>query len=215
MKPVLVVGTGRCGSSAMANILIHLGVYMGERFSPPDVHNPRGYFEDLDFKWLHQALLSSDITMDEFCASVMKYAEKRQRYPIWGFKDPRTSQMLPIYRRWLFPDARYIWCQRDPRDTQWSMLRGHQLRGQRGNQPFMIFNTWMIRNMMLEQWLPACDKNALRIHFDDLMERPGWVIEHVCGFLNTAPGNDKIEAAIKTIQPRRETPDGLGAPNLT
>ena len=214
MNPVLVVGVGRCGSSALANILRHLGVFMGEQFGKPDAHNPRGYWEDLEFKHLHQAFLGSDVSVTEFCHSVMGLAEKRKQYERWGFKDPRTAQMLPLYRRLLFPEAQYLWCQRDARDIQWSMFRGFP-DANGGNQPWMAHYTWWIRHNMLEQWLPASDKACMRIAFDDLMQRPGWIIGHVCAFLGITATFAQVEEAIKTIQPRQETPDGLGAPMLT
>ena len=48
-NPIMVVGEGRCGTSAVAGILHHLGVFMGEDFVPPNHTNVYGHWEDIDF----------------------------------------------------------------------------------------------------------------------------------------------------------------------
>jgi hypothetical protein len=81
-KCIIVLGCYRTGSSAVAGILHHLGVMMGKRFDIPNQNNPKGYFEDLDFKELHK---ETDFDFDCYLYLI----RKREKLPIWGVKDPR------------------------------------------------------------------------------------------------------------------------------
>jgi len=56
---VLVVGTGRSGTSAMTGVLQILGTCLGDRLTEGDSHNTRGYFENADLVDLNKALLSA------------------------------------------------------------------------------------------------------------------------------------------------------------
>lgn len=49
---ILVLGTPRSGTSAVAGVLHHLGLPMGERLLEADDWNPAGYFQDADFEHL-------------------------------------------------------------------------------------------------------------------------------------------------------------------
>ncbi len=52
---ILVLGTGRSGTSEVARILDELGIDMGES-ERKDEHNPDGYFEDNSFVKLNKKL---------------------------------------------------------------------------------------------------------------------------------------------------------------
>ena len=102
--PVIVVGTGRCGSSAVARVLHEqLGVFMGERFDPPSASNPDGSYEDLDFRDLHVAFFRSEMALGEFRDQVERLMAVRHdaRGAEWGFKDPRACHVLGLYLQWV------------------------------------------------------------------------------------------------------------------
>ena len=52
-QPILVVGTGRSGTSAVAGILHKLGVHMGDRFVETGAENPYGTFECRKFQQIN------------------------------------------------------------------------------------------------------------------------------------------------------------------
>lgn len=172
MSAIIVVGTGRCGSSLIAHMLHTMGVCMGHRFAPCDQANTGGYWEDLDFKDLHHAYLDGGIQTDEFCQTITELiALRQQQHTWWGFKDPRTAQVLPLYRRELLPEARYIWVQRDPRTSQWSMLQSFRKRHMaRHPDPWMVWHTWHVRYEMLTQWLEGA--SVLRVQFESVLCEP-------------------------------------------
>lgn len=83
---VVVVGTGRSGTSAVARVLHErIGVCMGHFIKTPNAANPKGFHED----WLEHGLMQNvlqDVTgIDEFMRHVGGSHRSCER---WGFKDP-------------------------------------------------------------------------------------------------------------------------------
>jgi len=118
---VLVVSTGRAGSSAVARVLhTKMGISMGTRFRPPDEENPKGFYEDLDFKDLNEYVLTGRITFPEFETRIRKLAGLRSGD--WGLKDPRLSHLWGIYLS-IIPDARIIITERNPQRVVESCMK--------------------------------------------------------------------------------------------
>ena len=112
---LLILGMHRSGTSAMAKVCSLLGVHLGDRLAPPNADNIKGFFEDLritdcherllnslgvswDFagllpeNWLHKDVVSS--CRKQLATIALSLAEDR---PLWGFKDPRLSRLLPLW----------------------------------------------------------------------------------------------------------------------
>lgn len=145
-SPIVVAGMHRSGTSLVASILSSLGVDMGERQLAADRHNPRGYFEDLDFLTLNREMLraatasddgghpdwgwteSERLDRDGFAA----YRERAARLvgeqagargnALWGWKDPRSSLVLDFWDP-LLAGARYLLVYRFPWEVADSMQR--------------------------------------------------------------------------------------------
>jgi hypothetical protein len=90
---VLVVGCYRCGTSAVAGMLHKIGVNMGKKFDPPNANNPRGYWEDIEFKNLHKAFLEGEDYEKLYLEHIQ---DRKSSHVTWGIKDPRLCMMLPI-----------------------------------------------------------------------------------------------------------------------
>lgn len=103
IEPIIVVGPGRCGSSAVAGVLHHLGVFMGERLIPAHETNPYGHWEDADFVRVNEAFVMQDrMTAEEWSGAVAELIKKRRALGRqWGWKDPRTCQLLPQYLKFF------------------------------------------------------------------------------------------------------------------
>jgi hypothetical protein len=82
---IIVIGCYRTGSSAIAGILQYLGVYMGNYFDLPSYANPKGYFEDLEFKKFHKFIEKYN-KIPEGYYQLIKSRELENK--IWGVKDP-------------------------------------------------------------------------------------------------------------------------------
>ena len=138
---VVVLGMHRSGTSMVSGILQKLGIFMGERFRDADAHNENGYFEDLDWRDINKAILmalggtwynpprqnlvdKTSIHSELICDLI----ESREKYSVWGFKDPRTCITIPIISKHL-PNPLYVYVRREPRDVVMSLMKRAQLRG--------------------------------------------------------------------------------------
>ncbi len=127
--PFLVVGTGRCGTSTVARLMhTKLNIFMGEKFEPADIHNPDGYYEDLEFGDLHNDFVYHEkITYKTWDNLVKDVIEKRcQLNQYWGFKGGGLSELLGLYFG-LFDNPKVIWCIRNKEDTIASMYRSFNM----------------------------------------------------------------------------------------
>lgn len=130
----------------VSNALTNLGVYFGQEreFFPPDEKNPSGYFELKD-----QILLNRKLRQSFFLppGSVETLPENWREYPftadlvrsvasfltrhfagrpLWGFKQPWTSVLLPIYQeafKTTDVEAHYLICVRNPLNVMASWNR--------------------------------------------------------------------------------------------
>jgi hypothetical protein len=124
-EPIIVVGPGRCGTSLVAGVLHHLGVFMGSEFVSANESNPDGYWEDRSFRDLNQAVLSNKISIQQWGLKIDQLIGKRRapRVP-WGWKDPRTCHLLNQYLSHLNKPF-FIRCRRNPEDIEKSMVRAY------------------------------------------------------------------------------------------
>ena len=113
----IVMGMHRSGTSAIAGLLHTNGIVMGEDpfFQPrPSQENPAGYFEDVRFRQINDRVLmqhghvvsSWDMPADApyWMADTETYADAttlvqsmNDKYPMWGWKDPRNSLTWPFW----------------------------------------------------------------------------------------------------------------------
>lgn len=109
-KSVIVVGPMRSGTSMVAGILSKIGVDMGEDAWHKSRANPTGYFEDVDFFQLNEAILEAaggdrrdppsrkDILRKKelFNERVKELIDSKEK-ELWGWKDPRNVLTIDIY----------------------------------------------------------------------------------------------------------------------
>jgi hypothetical protein len=105
----------RSGTSAVARGLKSLGVHLGENYLDTRPDNPTGYWEDrtivefndrvlgvLGLSWEDARLIPSDRWSDHRFAALredlLRYLRANFSVHLWGFKDPRTMRLLPVWR---------------------------------------------------------------------------------------------------------------------
>jgi hypothetical protein len=142
---VVVLGMHRSGTSLVAGILERLGVRMGERFREPDVHNPDGYYEDLDWRDLNKKILREShgswweppaeidvISLrGSMAGEIHGLVDQKQEDAagqLWGFKDPRTALTIPLIHDFL-PDPFYVCVRRSVPAVVQSLMRRAEARG--------------------------------------------------------------------------------------
>lgn len=143
-RPIIVAGMHRSGTSLVGSLMNALGVDMGLNLVPADAQNPRGYFEDADVVSLHGRMFQDALNgaesghvdwgwteegavdpgalegwADEAKQAVAGRGSRRGN---WGFKDPRATLALDLWREAL-PEARYVLVFRYPWDVSDSVQR--------------------------------------------------------------------------------------------
>jgi hypothetical protein len=142
---VVVLGMHRSGTSLCMNVLQELGVRLDDDLIPGDANNEPGYFESRKITELNDEILRAlgatwdtplSLLLPEFWACDPRLLPAKailrdliidkvlNARDLWGFKDPRTAILLPLYEE-VFADcgvrSRYILCIRDPRAVSRSL----------------------------------------------------------------------------------------------
>ena len=152
---IIVLGPGRCGSSTIARLLHNnLGVSMGKRFRESNPSNPKGFFEDLDFLELNQAILEGRYSINHFKKQLGKLIQFKNQNG--GIKDPRICHLWQYYRKY---PAKYILCTRRPQLIIRSMIQNYGWSEEESKQLLMI------RLNGIDKLLEG--KDSLRIDFSD------------------------------------------------
>jgi hypothetical protein len=128
MSLITVIGRGHSGTRAMSHTLSASGVFMGAPLNESgDLLPPQDMYEACrvlaryvrwcgDLKWDWSALHSMEIPA-EFSNLIYSYLRSvlESNEPHKGWKIPETTLVFPWIAR-MFPDAKYIFWIRDPRD---------------------------------------------------------------------------------------------------
>jgi hypothetical protein len=130
MEPIIIVGMHRSGTSALAGLLHHNGIIMGEEENlkpKPKKQNAKGFYENFRFRSLNDQLLGyNNYKVKSFDPYVPKFEfsdelkleglnlikEYSTKYKNWGWKDPRTSLTLKFWLD-ICPNAKIVISRRD------------------------------------------------------------------------------------------------------
>ena len=216
-SPLVVAGMHRSGTSLVASILSSLGVDMGERQLAADQHNPRGYFEDLDFLTLNREMLraatasddgghpdwgwteSERLDRDGFAA----YRERAARLvgeqagargnALWGWKDPRSSLVLDFWDP-LLAGARYLLVYRFPWEVADSMQRlGAEVFLRR---PDYAWRIWAFYNRHLLDFHRRHRERSLLVSTDVVLREPARLLALLQERLGLDPARVRAEEII-------------------
>lgn len=143
---VVLLGMHRAGTSVTMNVLNALGVPLSDDLMPPTNFNAKGYFESLEISKVHDEILklfgmlwsSSTIThplpanwwrlpqVAPFKAQLTQIVSREfeKSGSLWGFKDPRTARLLPLWFEIIEEldlDPKYVLVTRHPTDVARSL----------------------------------------------------------------------------------------------
>src|SRR5581483_5957853 len=188
-KIVVVLGMHRSGTSLLANLLNLLGVDLGENLLAADGNNPAGYWEQ------NQIILSQDALLEQLgrrwigLAGTVPFptdwwklpairpfkeqlsgivrAEIAQAKGLWGFKDPRTSRLLPLWQE-IFQELNlepvYLLSVREPSAVVESVMKRDEIPGSRAELLWLLHNLDAIRD--------AGDRLRLIVDYDRWFTHP-------------------------------------------
>ena len=143
--PVCIVGMHRSGTSMVARLLQLCGLDLGPKnmLMGASPSNQGGHFEHREFVDLNQALLERlggswdnppdlkegwerDPSLYEFTLRARKLITNFAPNARWGWKDPRTTLLLPFWKQ-LIPNMLYVICVRNPLDVARSLADRDQM----------------------------------------------------------------------------------------
>ncbi len=248
MDPVIVLGMHRSGTSMIARMLDKLGLFVGadvqgDHESLFFMRLNETIFQAAGASWDYPAKVASCLaephqveeqaaqlgrllkgpTIEQYLGATPETSAARaKRKRPWGWKDPRNSYTLPVWRR-IFPEARIVHVARNGIDVAASLRRRHldltipgyqRLTGQKPPQ-FGFFYLGEIRFTQrcatleggLSLWQEYMDAITmqqrqtppeawLNLRYEDVLADPDPAIDRLVAFCGLAPDSaTKIAAA--------------------
>lgn len=212
-RVVVVLGSGRSGTSLVMQVLQGLGMFVSECMNEASVANPNEPFEDKEIFDLQSLLvnqlgssasipLPEDWLEEKVAISALSLLENiiRNRTEgakgIFGFKDPKTSIFLPLWikvfnKLKLVP--KYVLAVRNPNATVASFAK------QYGHPPHMAELVLLVR---LVEALESTGGDCFIVHYEDWFfdpERIANSLSEYTGLQSTFKGN-LFETVTNTIK---------------
>lgn len=146
----MILGMHRSGTSLVANLVHAIGIDLGQDLIPADEANEAGYWEsrriwethekilkEMNCDWNNPPLTFPDDLwhkpeIQELKRTLLEFvrSECNRTHKIWGFKDPRTAILLPIWQE-IFDelqlDPLYVLAVRHPGSVAASLSRRDRL----------------------------------------------------------------------------------------
>ena len=202
---VCIVGSHRSGTSLIAQLLKQSGVYLGseDNLLGSNVGNQAGHYEHLGFIELNDAILKQLGGSWEFPPELQSGWERANSLePLrcqardllqtfygkspWGWKDPRTTLLLPFWRS-LIPNLRFIICIRSPLEVANSLRARNKMPLSRGGY-------------LWERYLKAslADTDGCRrlvVFYDHFFKHPEREVAALLDFCNLRPSGPSAALA--------------------
>lgn len=194
---IVVLGMHRSGTSAIARGLKTLSVELGDNLMPAAPDNERGFWEDMDIYRFNEKLFSklgsawnrmaptetNRLTSDEFAAeryaAIALLENKISKSPVFGFKDPRTSILLPFWQC-IFGDMgvqdSYVMAVRNPLEVAESLRK----RGQAETSAAMLL--WLKYNWAAVE--NSTGRPRVSLSYSTLIEQPAEQLARIARALN-------------------------------
>lgn len=189
-RPIVVVlGMHRSGTSLLANLLTALGVNLGEKLLAADGNNQAGYWEQEEIYLTQDALLqqlgrhwpgpSGTIPFPAEWWRLPEIQPFKQRLTsilrkeiektdgVWGFKDPRTSRLLPLWKEIFVElglDPIYLLAIRNPAEVVESVVKRDEMPAARAELLWLLHNLDAVRD--------AGDQLRLVVDYDRWFTHP-------------------------------------------
>jgi len=236
MRNVIILGSARSGTSLTAGVLSQVGYFMGDNLYPPDIANPKGFFENLEINGINEELLAQVLpdrppgilgslffrkrtvfwqrnyakvppgTLFSSSPELIERIKTLTKHEPFCFKDPRFCYTLPVWRPFL-KNTVFICVFRHPAETAVSLVK----QSQRNSQERGIKLNFKLEDA-LEVWT-LMYRHILEVHYPQGGE---WFFIHYNLFLDGSIF-DALENILETkvdrnfVDPklRRSSSDGV------
>jgi hypothetical protein len=185
---VIILGGHRCGTSAVAGALKHLGVFMGHRYVGATPFNKKGHFEDVAFLTMHKKIVGNwkrpCVDFEPYRKGYTKLIRSRERqFPLWGFKDPRFCYVFPYFQRVTNSRLKVISIHRSLEASINSLVKRRKPRSKVNvSRPEAAK---IARHYRDAQWLALrlYRGTALTVQYEVLVKSPGPQVQRIANFV--------------------------------
>lgn len=199
-NPILVIGTGRSGTSVVAGVLFYLGIYMGQWFLKPDEGNPSGYFEDMEFGILDQNRVRGKLSKKEWFEKMDRLLIERKKIKgRWGWKQPSLSHSIEDVQKALKKAhlrPYFIHVRRDHQRTAESAARHFGLEKNDALNAVKVKEKWILDHLPINR--------TLIVDLELLRASPRESVEEIIDFIGIEPDEIAKGRAISHIIPPKD-----------
>ncbi|MGN6646860.1 MAG: sulfotransferase family protein [Cytophaga sp.] len=191
-KCLIIVGMHRSGTSFTTSLLQKAGLDIGDKLLRASVGNDLGHFENEDFLTFHkQVLTQQHLNADGWSLNTVQSLNPTQKKELesiikknesayWGWKDPRTTLFLNVYKE-LLPNAVFLFVYRKPWEVIDSLFR-RSTDIELVNQPISTYNSWQFYNQQILDFVKQNPQRSILIDIEDAMQQSEKLFE----LLNTS-----------------------------
>jgi len=211
--PIAVGGVGGSGTRLMADLLMDMGVFVGDNLNSTNDNMAWPGFRALLQESTATAAQKHDIAIQylrDFESSMERgFVRAKPRFQRWGWKVPTTYIHLDVLTEY-FPKLRYLHLMRHGLDMAYSENQ-NQLRKWGAHfgvdaeglpAPVASLRYWIKANRFAlrqcEQYAPG---RYLVMRFEDICAEPGDCIRRVMQFIGLDPANFDLTALCRLVKP--------------
>ncbi len=213
---VCITGMHRSGTSVVSRVVNLLGIDLGDEADLLDArpNNPRGFWESLTLTRFGESLLQqmggswddppvladgweqSDRLDQAREAAVSMLARSFAGSEVAGWKDPRSSILLPFWRTATTID-RTVVVVRDPRGVAGSLASRNRLHPERSAYLWLRYMVGAWRN----------DRKPVMVHYDDVVDDPSGAVRHLTRALALpSPDDATMKRIADAVEPQLRHP---------
>lgn len=250
-EPIIIIGMHRSGTTMVSKMIEELGVFLGAR---KFANNEATFFQKLNSWALLQhdctvvnvksfddkskelnSFISeamryklSDTHFIEYLglSNFLKYKLKKEMPTVWGWKDPKSSITLPIWKM-LFPNAKIINIIRNPIDVAQSLkTREDRIISKLNQYRNSFFKEYIFGKdsyshyvhslselengfKMWCEYVEAINKTkssfnqVLDLRYEDFLLQPEKYLNNIAKFLEIEISKEKIESLCENVNSER------------
>jgi hypothetical protein len=186
-KTIIVIGTGRCGTTVAAKVLLRLGVFLGDRFCQGDAENPEARGEDAEFHEICKLYVNEDNSAKDHLRRLI--SQRNARFHVWGVKHPNLVFLIDDFVE-MATNPVVVSCERDHQEILDSMNHFWSCGVEKANTWFS--EAWECQKAFVEN--PTCP--VFRVQFDDYFTDPRGTINRIVDLCELSPTSEQLTAAL-------------------
>jgi hypothetical protein len=212
----IVCGSGRSGTSAVAQLLHRAGLSVGHDLVEADEHNAEGYFEERQVIKINQAILHAAglgppftyATREQVVAAAEEYYDymvEQAAIATQAWKDPRFCWTLEAWLPLFAAPPKVIVCLRSPAEVAASTMHYFGQVGEEARDA--VYHVWRVQYERLLDVLADYRLEATVVEYERLLCAPTEVAEEVSKFVGVELDPTTLRADLR--HHAVEVPDAL------